>query len=77
MWAVPEAEDLSQSTGVLDEKSNLVSDGCGPKVVSVCVVTLTNYTTYLCRKHDACCVFCAKNTFCFLSELCKEYLFIG
>lgn len=32
MWAVPEAEDLSQSTGVLDEKSNLVSDGCGPKV---------------------------------------------
>lgn len=57
MWAVPEAEDISQSTGVPYEKSNLVSDGCDPKLVSVCVVTLTNYTMHLCHKHDACCVF--------------------
>ncbi|XP_047973260.1 probable beta-1,3-galactosyltransferase 2 [Salvia hispanica] len=32
MWAVPETKDLSHSTGGPDEKHNLVSDGCDPKV---------------------------------------------
>ncbi|KAL0353654.1 UNVERIFIED_CONTAM: putative beta-1,3-galactosyltransferase 4 [Sesamum angustifolium] len=31
MWAVPEAKDISRSTGTEDEKLQLVSDGCGPK----------------------------------------------
>lgn len=34
MWAIPETKDLSHSTGGPDEKPNLVSDGCDPKVVS-------------------------------------------
>lgn len=40
MWVMPEAKDLSQSTGVSDEKPNLVSDGCASKVVSTCTFIL-------------------------------------
>ncbi|KAH6835616.1 Galactosyltransferase family protein [Perilla frutescens var. hirtella] len=32
MWAVPEANDRSPSTGVSSKKPNLVSDGCDPNV---------------------------------------------
>ncbi|KAL0362838.1 UNVERIFIED_CONTAM: putative beta-1,3-galactosyltransferase 2, partial [Sesamum calycinum] len=35
MWAVPEAKDISRSTGTEDEKLQLVSDGCGPKLKGV------------------------------------------
>ena len=34
MWAVPEAKDMSRLRGVSDEKLQLVSDDCDPKVVS-------------------------------------------
>lgn len=34
MWAVPEAKDISRSRGFADEKLQLVSDDCDPKVVS-------------------------------------------
>ena len=40
MWAVPETKDLSHSTGGPDEKHNLVSDGCDPKVVSTFTIRL-------------------------------------
>ncbi|KAL0399212.1 UNVERIFIED_CONTAM: putative beta-1,3-galactosyltransferase 4 [Sesamum radiatum] len=35
MWAVPEAKDISRSRGTEDEKLQLVSDGCGPKLKGV------------------------------------------
>ncbi|KAK6132876.1 hypothetical protein DH2020_033356 [Rehmannia glutinosa] len=41
MWSLPEAKDISQSSGVADGKLKLDSDGCDPKVVSTCIITLT------------------------------------
>ncbi|KAL2227935.1 UNVERIFIED_CONTAM: Pentatricopeptide repeat-containing protein, mitochondrial [Sesamum indicum] len=40
MWAVPEAKDISRSTGrVAEEKLKLVSDDCDPKVVNMKIIT--------------------------------------
>lgn len=35
MWTVPEAQGITRTGGTDDEKLNLVSDGCDPKLVSI------------------------------------------
>lgn len=37
MWAAFEAKDTERMTGIKDERIKLASEGCTPKLASVCI----------------------------------------